>query len=396
MKIYRLKLDENIYILLMALAFTGNHYIQLIVSTMIVGYAIVLKRKRWLSYHTCREMLSLFLMPCVVIHIYSLFIVIANHQNISLLSTNIFTYLPILVAIATCYLFGSAGCMFALAALILYFSTHVVFVVSKYGVASIKNALQSFLSMGGDITNVFELDDAVLASAYFIPVLIALNVEKTRRGKIRLTLGYLIIFILGSKRIAVLAVLATLLVHVLMKKISTIKGKIKFENMISWLIVILGIVFIYAAFNMEFINSLINKFSINVMARNYFWEGVLNKCSFSPIFFGYGRGSVKAMMYSMFPPYMNVHCDYIKMYAEIGFVPFIIWLYYYFIFLRKKLGKIFGFDTEYIFFLTMIVTAVLYLTDNTESYFICGLMRCLIPMSVATKIQENNKRKEII
>ena len=390
MKIYRLKLDEVIYILLMALAFTGNQYLQLIASTMIIGYAIVLKRKKWLSYHTCKEMLSLFLMPCIVIHLYSFIVVLANHQNVSLISTNVFTYLPILVAIATCYLFGSAGCIFALVALILYFSSHVIVVVCKYGVTSFANAFQSFFSFGGDVINVFELDDAVLASAYFIPVLIALNIKKTRKGKMFLTVGYLIIFILGSKRIAALAVLITLMVHALTKGIPTAKEKTRVENLISWMLVVFGITFIYVAFNMEYINSLIVKYNVNVMARNYFWEGVLSKCSFSPMFLGFGRGAVKTMMYSMFPPYMNVHCDYIKMYAEIGFIPFVIWLYYYFIFLRKKIGKVFGLDTEQIYFLTMVITSILYLTDNTESYFICGLMRCLIPMSVAI----NKKSRE--
>lgn len=392
MKIYRLKLDEVIYILLMTLAFTGDQHLQLIAGALIIGYAIVLNRKKWLSYHTCKEMLNLFLIPCIVIHLYSFVVVLANHQNASIISTNIFTYLPILMAIATCYLFGSAGCVLALAALIIYFSSHVILVVCKYGVTSIAYAFQSFFSFSGEVTNVFELDDTVLASAYFIPMLIALNIKKTRRGKAFLTIGYLIIFILGSKRIAVLAVLMALIVYAMTKGIPTIDGKTRFENLISWMVVVFGIAFIYISFNMEYINSLIAKYNVNVMARNYFWEGVLSKCSFSPLFFGFGRGSVKAIMYSMFPPFMNVHCDYIKMYVEIGFIPFIIWLYYYFIFLRKKIGKIYGLDTEYIYFLTMIITAILYLTDNTESYFICGLMRCLIPMSVVTNKQKNYRK----
>ena len=87
------------------------------------------------------------------------------------------------------------------------------------------------------------------------------------------------------------------------------------------------------------LNFLVDKLGINLMSRNYFWDGIMKTTSFSPLFLGYGRGHVKIWMLDNYAPFQNVHCDYIKMFVELGTIGYVLWLYYYLIFLQKKLLK---------------------------------------------------------
>ena len=116
------------------------------------------------------------------------------------------------------------------------------------------------------------------------------------------------------------------------------------------------------------------------MARNIFYEYICSNAKFSLFFTGLGRGSVMALMRQQYDGYIYVHSDILKMYVEIGFLFFIIYLAYYFIGLTKYIEKTHGLNCSIAYFICITFTFVLYLTDNTESYYICVFIRTLIPM----------------
>jgi hypothetical protein len=78
-----------------------------------------------------------------------------------------------------------------------------------------------------------------------------------------------------------------------------------------------------------------------------------------------------------------VHSDIIKMFFEIGFVPFLGWLYFNLVFAAKCFEKEYGKSAAIFYLITMAYTFALYLTDNTENYFVCIVIRSIMPMGYA-------------
>lgn len=97
--------------------------------------------------------------------------------------------------------------------------------------------------------------------------------------------------------------------------------------------------------------------------------------NFSPTFFGKGVGFVsrqfdyatRADLYNMIS-IKALHNDFFKMYIEIGFGGFLIWVIWWLIKMPKIIQKKIGVDKTFIFMLIIIYTFILYTTDNTESY----------------------------
>lgn len=131
------------------------------------------------------------------------------------------------------------------------------------------------------------------------------------------------------------------------------------------------------------------------MARDYFFKRIMLDTKFSPSFIGYGRGSVKIRMLQYFKDFSNVHCDYIKMYTEIGFVLYIAWLWYYLVEIIKKVKRRYGYYVAVVAFFVTVYTFILYFTDNTESYYICSLMRTTIPLAYAMKSRYIKDKEQI-
>ena len=101
------------------------------------------------------------------------------------------------------------------------------------------------------------------------------------------------------------------------------------------------------------------------------------------------------LMRRQYDGYLYVHSDILKMYVEIGFPLFIIWLYYYFIYITHYIRSKFGMQQSMGYFVCITFTFVLYLTDNTESYYICVFIRTLISMYFCLYWEYISKTKKL-
>lgn len=382
MKIKKIKFEQVILIISLAVAFSLGNLWQVIASITIIAY-ILLSKKHYgnLTKKDIKRLLKWFLVPCIIVHLYTLLFAAIGIFEFQVLSTNLITYLPVIVAILIVYQHGISGCIDVLIAILLAFFITFIQKLTTYGFSAVVSAMTSFLSIvdnsGGSI---FELDDIVQAAGYFI--IIFLNSSfLNKRNSFLIALTYFFIFVMGGKRICVVAVAITTFTFLVLKKMKPAIQK-KTCIIIGYGIVALGIILIFELSTPEFLELLMGKYGLNLMSRNYFWNGIMKITSFSPDFIGYGRGYVKLWMPNHFPPFQNVHCDYIKMFVEIGLIPYIIWLLYYAVILPQKVWKKYGNKVGLILFLTTIFTFILYLTDNTESYYICGLVRTIIPIAL--------------
>ena len=93
----------------------------------------------------------------------------------------------------------------------------------------------------------------------------------------------------------------------------------------------------------------------------------------------------------------SIHSDILVMFIEIGFIGMLIWIYYCFKYKTVKLNRRNGTAVGEYYLLATIYMFILYLTDNTSTYFITQMIYYLIPLAMGniSTININLKRNGV-
>ena len=235
-------IEESIFVISMAVAFSGNNLLSVVIGITWILYGIVKKSGRgFLSKKDCRFFLGIYFIPAILIHIYTFFLIIIGEADSSILSTNLITYIPILLAICVVGLWGFKGCIDVFLALFIIWIVKAGKIIFANGINAIIVSVIAIFS-GNLSSNYFEMDDIVLASGYFALMFFLLK-NITKKNRILLTIGLTLIFILGAKRIAFLGVVITFLVHIILKKIRN-KNKYKTAIILGLILALCGFLYV--------------------------------------------------------------------------------------------------------------------------------------------------------
>ena len=392
-----------LYVVTMAISFTTryadfsmkNNHLQIYIGMfwILVSFAQLAINGFRFKNNINREIpffLKIYFLPAILIHLYTIILIIIGVVPKAYLRTNVSTYIPVLVAIFSIYLFGYDAWKYNFIALIGSWSLAVFVSLLIKGPLIFPHAIvQAYIDpydkMGGFIYNYLELHDVVLAIGYVL-VYYIFSKEKLTRKNLFFIIATLNVMVLGMKRISVLAIILAAFFHCVVKRFSD-KKQYCICKIAGWAAFILCFVYIYVLTDGSTFFDYMSSLGVNVMGRNYYFSAIASKIRFTPTFLGLGRHAV-AQLFSGELSYMNVggvHNDILKMYAENGFIVFSAWLLYYLVYILKKYKEHFDSKAALIYFGATIYAFTLYLTDNTEVYFICQIFLILIPACNALK-----------
>ena len=343
--------------------------------------------------------LKIYFIPHLFIHLYTIVLMIIGKVEWKYMSTNITVYIPTLLAISSVYLFGVKSYKYNCIALIFSWVLSVLISLAAKGFGIFPHAIiQAYINpldtSWGMTANYLELHDLVLALGYIIIYNVYIKNKITKKNAI-VAFMILIILILGMKRISIIGIAIACLFILLLRFIPK-KYRYKVCFLTGIAIFMISYLYIYSISNDNILFKLLSKYNINVMGRNYYFEKIISFATFSPSFLGIGRNVVTKLLQVDFS-YLGVggvHSDIIKMYVENGFIVFGIWLWYYLIKLPKILSNKFNVTVGILYCCLVIYTFTMYLTDNTENYFICQMFSMIIPMTYALKAKEETKQIE--
>ena len=193
--------------------------------------------------------------------------------------------------------------------------------------------------------------------------------------------------VLGEKRIGILAAVAALLVMLVVKvfryNMKVILG--------VWGFVIAAVYgYLYAIYSGA-MEAFCWGANINTNGRVEIYSRMANEFEFSPKFLGNGIGTVEYLLeHWNVAMYGNLHNDLLKIYIELGFFGFLIYLLSFgviFYYIGKKLG-----NSKSCFLLGVIVyTMLIFATDNTSIYMIYLIPLYSVMLAVAGKQVESKR-----
>lgn len=376
------------YIFLLTIIFLSNiineisfkiGFILIACTAVFVGVSII-KNKGLLKNK--REITSVFFRwnfrIKIVIHIYTIILVILNLTDRRFLSSNIITYLNTISAVTFIFLIGDDAWEDSIVALVLTWIVGLLWSMLKYGIK---------------FTEHVEFHDLGFATGYVFLYYIISKEKLKRIDVINIFLAFLII-IVTNKRIAIGGLLLMIMCHIFFQFFRRENTKQILIFVLSWMTIIGLYIFVYFIVSdsfFELMSKWIEDLPNFFMGRNYYWSILGKLCEFKISFLGFGRNS-SATLFTQEYSYLrvgNVHSDILRMYMECGFVLFGIWLYNYLRGFVRAVGKHFGFEAMYMFFIMTLYTFFVYITDNTEVYLITQYFYMLAPMMYC--LQKKNR-----
>ena len=296
--------------------------------------------------------------------------------------------LSIFVAASTLYLFGEKGIWYCLGAMCLANFLRVLAVIAEGGAAAFfqefVTLLTSFSAETGPLMAALEINDLTFA---FGPFLIYLLLN--RKGISRWLLWFLcsmVFFLIGLKRIAIPAVVLGVLAAWMVGRMP--------EKAAKQTALFLGVGMIFCSFmyivgiRMGLFQYLQERLGINAMGRVEMFANLEPYYDISITYMGRGTGFERFVDWASGVVYdtprrtiMQIHNDFLRMYLNIGFTGYLVWLWGY---LMVRLRYWFwqgGKDAGCLFLGICIYCFVLYATDNTIYYPYTMLACAIVPMS---------------
>lgn len=193
--------------------------------------------------------------------------------------------------------------------------------------------------------------------------------EKNNKIKLFISTIYCI---LGFKRILILAIILSLIFHVIFRKIDSNSKRKVYLNIIATLILIFSIIWIFMSAT-NFFTDIAHKYNIQLNGRDEITDILKGYYDLSILYIGKGIGFVHQRMlhyvqHNEYAVTSGFHNDILRYYIDLGFIPCVFYLWYLIVRCINKFRKIFTIEVSEVYTMLLIMTIICWMTDNLSTY----------------------------
>lgn len=402
-------LMELLYIISSAIAFTYkydgvlvSYWLKYIISMgWIILWLLIIMHKNGTIEGTNLFYIKNIIMPYVYIGGLSVVLWIINRLAVfdsSYVSRSISSILCLCIsmftAIAVSYIFKRRVIQLSVYAIVLSTCFNVVRAIQIYGMGTFLDFVRTaWLVTDFDVTRptfgisqMLEVHDATIAAGFFIIYYLFFS-KDTKKKRIVNTILLLICAYLGFKRAAFMGILAVAGLLFILRKKGNYKKAINITGIIitiaafAYIIAIkIGIAEIAAiALNIDFSGRFI---IYDVLARYY---------SVSPLYLGTGYGYINKLFEDMMG--LASHADIIRMYIELGFIPYCVWLWHFLFSVPKKVLNNYGKEAAQVILASSLYVFVVYFVGNAMTLHCIQFSYALLPVALSYSEETNVPKK---
>lgn len=349
------------------------------------------------------QMLVLNVLPILAMLIYSCFVWIFNSTSLPYvtrgLSNSFYALLACVSGVALVSIFKERTFGLGAISLLLTFFCSFFMGFAQYGSAFL-NSLFAGNSTGPlyELNNEFiELHEVIFSAGLYI--LCFLFFRSARKNKLLLFLCT-VCFFLGFKRIGIAALLVAILFFVVVSKMND-RAQKRTVQISGYISIVLALGWVALSVSDE-LSTLLLSHGISMSGRNIIYDYFRKFCTFSPAFIGRGVGFVSkqfeyvtaADLYNMVA-IRALHNDLMRMFIEIGFVGFIVWVWYWMSYAPMYLWKRTSSRAALLCFILLLYAFITYTTDNTQGYFNFQLQLAMLLTGIVYMDQSEVKQRQV-
>ena len=389
-----------LYVISMAVAFTNMFngsltpfYIKYIIALFWIAIWVIDIIKKGKIEGRSIFAIKEYSIPFILIGLWSLFVwCIDRPTNFSgefvsrMISNVLYVIITFFSAISAIHFFGRKSIKLSIIAMFLSVMVNLVYVISIYGIGMFLQYLPNifdttdyeFESAMYNFSLALEVQDITMAAGFYLIYFLFFDKDDSRKTKIFYIVLLFICAFIGFKRTVVFGLAIVFLVLWLVKR-----KKIKFKYIVYMTAIpFVIILFIYIAFiKFDIIGALSTALDIDMNGRVTIYGNLAQYFDLSIFYLGKGFSYVDKIMYETTG--FVAHSVIIKMYAEIGCIPFIIWLYHYLIKVPIKTFNKFGENAGKVAFVTTLYLFATYFMENTMTLFCIQYSFIMLPLAIA-------------
>lgn len=218
--------------------------------------------------------------------------------------------------------------------------------------------------------------------------------KNSKNHNLKIILSIICLF-LGFKRIEIFALVVVCLLVNLIRKMGK-ANEIKIVNFISFFFIFVSIAYIIVI-RAGILEDFSKKYDINFNTRLEAYKYFESDYNLSIFYSGKGLGysmEKLALAGNLLKGIGDLHNDVLKIYIECGCIFWIIYFVNFSILQVKRLKRIFNEDVSKLYFILMVFTYILYLTDNVNRYLIYILVFTMLPYAHYLYMKENVNNEE--
>lgn len=346
--------------------------------------------------------LKTYILPFLMIGVWTLVVwainppAVLSHGFVSRMVSNIlYLVLTYACAAAGCDLFKRDVIKLSIISMVLSTVANIVVVVSSYDISMFITYLtNAFSTTDYDygspmelLARYLEVQDITMASGFYILYFVLFNKEKKLKENLSWILLACFCGYIGFKRTLLIGVLFVILLHFVLKS-----KRLGLKN----LIYIIGIGYMILSFayvvmiDYGVLEVIAATTGINFMGRIGIYKILTTYIEISPFFLGNGFCYVDKRMYEDIG--FASHSVVIRMFAEIGCIPFFMWIYHYLIRVPNRYLKKYGKETAFVSFVLTVYMFITFFMENTLSLFCVQFSFFMIPLAISYPPVERKRR----
>lgn len=341
---------------------------------------------------TAGSFAGVYVFILVGIIIWSIFLWIVNLETVDFILRGatkfMYQFLVVLIIFAGVYMFGERAIYTTFYGIALTNLAILLINLVTFGPA---DSISSVIAMvtGGEqegFVRAMEIHDVTFTFGFFI--IYFLFFAQHNKERIFDIIIALFFFLLGWKRIALMALPITVVMALMLGRMRS-KYRIPLMKTIAWTAVILSFLYV-AATRYGWFEMITNYFGIDTMGRNEIYSYIENYYKISIGFIGYGFEYTTVILQQVMQTdpdahigVLALHNNILTLYIEMGFVGFWAWMIYTWVFQLSWMLNHWGEKVAMLFFLCELYIFITYTTDNTLYYYYSSLVLRLMPMAYA-------------
>lgn len=377
------------------------YYAKYCFVAMMISYSLSL-RNRKISTKETRDLVGLFvplLILMIVTEIVALFFSpVPTMFGMSYWTRSLFTLLDrvciCVTVVAGIQLCGEETIDCITNVLLIDETLILISALFNVGIGGILSSLTSVFDMKDGGSSYFEVHELTFSMGLLL-IYYLFFAEKNKVNRHRI-FWLIVFFILGEKRIGFAGIVMAGIFSNLVKKKELSKRMVITVGSIG---VCCCFLYLFLLYNDEFF-AILAQYGINSMGRDIVFSYFTRRTKFQLGQLGWGIAGVGKVVENMDRAevmYMaatrGLHNDILKIYIDFGFIGATLWYVYNLLYLPIKYLKRYGKRAATILFCLLIYMFITYLTDNTESYFVCQVVLFIIPIADA-KLRRRNYEKD--
>lgn len=375
-----------LYVVSMAVSFTNMFngeltpfYIKYIVAILwivlwLFDFGIV--KKRLLVRY--RRVLFQICVPYILIAVWSCVVwiidrpAVFNSQFVTRMISNVLyiliTYTTAMVGI---YFFKSRAVKLSVIAMFLSTIVNLGYVVAEYGIGMFLTYIPHIFSTtdyewGSSLYNfslALEVQDITMASGFYLIYYLIISKEEFKR-RVPYIAILLVCAVIGFKRTTLVGLVIACVIMWLIKKRNI--SLVNVIYLVSGVFIVITFAYIWII-KSGILADLTLLFNIDANGRVYIYNILSSYYEIWPFYLGKGFAYVDKIMYESTG--FAAHSVIVRMFAEIGFIPFFAWIIHYLIAIPKRMTLVYDSYSGRMVYLAVIYMFTIFFMENTMTLF---------------------------